>query len=172
VDGGEPLLIVARTRVLRLVVEVPAADAALTAVGAQAQVRISGAAQETIPATVKRTAWMPASGSRSARAEIELSNDDGRLRPGMMASVKLKVAERTAAMSLPRGAVLSAEGKTYCLTVGAESRVVEAPLETGIRAGDEIEIVSGLSGDEQVIGANAAAFHAGQLVEVVEARGP
>ena len=86
----------------------------------------------------------------------------------MLASVKLKLAERTGALSLPSSAVLSADDKPYCFTIGAESRVVETPLETGIRAGDDIEIVSGLTGDEQVIGANAAAFHAGQAVEVVE----
>jgi RND family efflux transporter MFP subunit len=168
VDGGEPLLMLGQTHILRLVVDVPKADAPLVAVGAEARVNFSGSDSETLSVAIKRTAWSPGSASSALRAEIDLPNDQGRLRPGMLASVKLKLAERTGALSLPSSAVLSADDKPYCFTIGAESRVVETPLETGIRAGDDIEIVSGLTGDEQVIGANAAAFHAGQAVEVVE----
>ena len=40
----------------------------------------------------------------------------------------------------------------------------------GIEAGGEVEIVSGLEGDEQIIGVNAGAFREGQQVEVVESK--
>jgi membrane fusion protein (multidrug efflux system) len=111
---------------------------------------------------------MPDSSPRSPRIEIDLPNGDAKLLPGMFANVRLKVAERTGALSLPKVAVLTADGKAYCLTIDDENRVVQTSIETGIRAGDDVEVVSGLNGNEQVIGANAAAFHAGQQVEVVE----
>ena len=110
--------------------------------------------------------------SRTLRTEVDLDNADGKLRPGMYAHARLKVAERADALALPRGAVLMADGKTHCFTIKREGdhegEIVRTPIETGIRAGDEIEIVSGLSGDEQIIGVNATAFREGQHVEVAE----
>src|SRR5262249_8239418 len=113
-----------------------------------------------------RSSWILESGSRTLRAEVDLNNDDRKLRPGMYAYGKIKVAERSDALALPRSAVLSAEGKNYCYTIGNDGRIARTPIETGIRAGDHGDTVSGLSGDEQVIGANVSAFREGQQVEV------
>ena len=43
------------------------------------------------------------------------------------------------------------------------------PLVTGLQAGNEVEITSGLSGDEDVIVLYAAAYREGQQVEAVPA---
>jgi HlyD family secretion protein len=171
--GGNPLLVVAPTRVMRIFVDVPDTDAALVAVGAEAQVTVPASPSQTHTGTVKRTDWKPDdSSSRTLRIEIDVPNDDGKLLPGIFANIRLRIAERTGALSLPKSAVLMGDGKTYCLTIDAENRVVQTSIETGIRAGDDVEVVSGLNGDEQVIAADAAAFHAGQQVEVVEPTKP
>jgi RND family efflux transporter MFP subunit len=171
-SGGNPLLVMARTGIMRIFIDIPETDAALVAVGAEAQVTVAASPSETRTGIVKRTAWMPDSSSRALRIEIDLSNDDGKLLPGMFANVRLKLAERTGALSLPKGAVLAGDGKAYCLTIDDENRVVQTAIETGIHAGDDVEVISGLGGDEQVIGANAAAFRAGQQVEAVEGTKP
>jgi RND family efflux transporter MFP subunit len=171
-SGGNPLLVVARTGIMRIFVDVPETDAALVSVGAEARVTVPASPSETHAGIVKRTAWRPDSSFRSLRIEIDLPNDEGKLLPGMVANVRLKLAERTAALSLPRRAVLAGDGKTYCLTINAENRVVQTSVETGIHDGDDIEVISGLGGDEQVIGTNAAAFHAGQQVDVVQGTNP
>jgi hypothetical protein len=115
---------------------------------------------------VTRTAWNLDATSRTLRTEVDLSNEDGKLRPGMYATARLKVAERSNALTLPKTAVMTVDGKSFCHTIDADGRVVRTSIETGIRAGDEVEIVSGLAGDEQVIGVNAAAFREGQQVEI------
>jgi multidrug efflux pump subunit AcrA (membrane-fusion protein) len=196
-SGVKPLLVVCQIRVMRIFLDVPEIDAASIADGAVAEVRIPSSPSEPRQRTVTRTAWILNSGSRTLRTEVDLDNADGKLRPGMYAHARLKVAERKDALALPKGAVLTAEGKTYCYTITVKSRegksedagksggkssdegksdtqgktnsegeVVRTPIETGIRAGDEIEIVSGLKGDEQIIGVNAAAFREGQAVEI------
>ncbi len=171
-SGGNPLLVVARTGIMRIFIDVPGTDAALVAVGAEAQVAVPASPSPTHTGTVKRSAWMPDSSARALRVEIDLPNDDGKLLPGMFANVRLKVAERTGALSLPKAAVLAGDGKTFCLTIDSENRVVQTSIETGIQAGDEVEVISGLGGDEQVIGANAAGLRAGQQVESVEGAKP
>jgi multidrug efflux pump subunit AcrA (membrane-fusion protein) len=182
---------------MRIFLDVPETDAASIADGAVAEVKIPSIPSEPRQGTVTRTAWILNSGSRTLRTEVDLDNADGKLRPGMYAHARLKVAERKDALALPKGAVLTAEGQSYCYTItvksaegksgdegksdgkspaegksdtqgktNSEGEVVRTPIETGIRAGDEIEIVSGLKGDEQIIGVNAAAFREGQAVEI------
>jgi RND family efflux transporter MFP subunit len=155
---------------MRIFVDVPELDAPLISLGSEAQVRIPSTPSDARSGTITRTAWILDSGSRTLRTEVDLSNEDGKLRPGMYAYAKIKVAERKDALALPKSAVLTTEGTTFCYAIGADGQVVQTKIETGIRAGDDIEIVSGLSGDEQVIGVNAAAFREGQKVQVAELR--
>jgi RND family efflux transporter MFP subunit len=169
-SGGKPLLVVAQTRVMRIFVDVPETDAPFIAVGSQAQVRIPSTPSEARSGTVARTAWNLDAATRTLRTEIDLTNEDGKLRPGMYASARLMVAERNDALALPKTAVMTTEGQFFCYTIDSGGLVVRTPIETGIRAGDEIEVVPGLTGDEQVIGVNAAAFREGQQVQVVEAK--
>lgn len=166
--NAKPLLVVVQSRVMRIFVDVPEGDAALIAPGSESSIIIGAAAPEPRIGTITRISWTLTAGSRTLRAEVDVDNSDGTLRPGMYAKARLKVAERSGALSLPKGAVLTADGKTFCYVIDAEGTVVKTPLETGIRAGDDVEIVSGLTGDEQIIGVNAAAFREGQRVEVAK----
>jgi len=43
------------------------------------------------------------------------------------------------------------------------------PIQIGIRAGDDVEVLSGLSGSERVIATNVTAYREGQAVEIVPA---
>src|SRR5262249_33739840 len=153
--------------IMRIFVDVPELDA-LIPDGSEAQVRVPSFPSEIRKGVVTRSSWMLDADSRTLRAEVDLANDDGKLRPGMYASAKLKVAERKDAISLPRTALLAAEGKSYCYTIDDDGEITKTPVEAGIRAGDDVEIISGLSGDEQVIGVNVSAFHEGQKVEIAE----
>lgn len=166
VAGSKPLLTVVQTRVMRIFVDVPEMDAPFIVDASEAEVRIPSVPSEVRKGSVTRSSWMLESDSRTLRAEIDLPNEDGRLRPGMYAYAKIKVAERENALTLPKSAILEAEKKNYCYLIGADGKIARTPIETGIRAGDDVEIVSGLSGDEQVIGVNVTAFREGQEVEV------
>ena len=43
-------------------------------------------------------------------------------------------------------------------------------MQTGLEAGGDVEILAGLTGDEDLIGVNAAAFREGQSVDKVAAK--
>jgi RND family efflux transporter MFP subunit len=171
-SGGKPLLVVVQTRIMRIFVDVPELDAAALVTGSEALVQLPSAPSEPRKGTVTRTAWNLDSSTRTLRTEIDLPNDDGTLRPGMYAHAKIKVAAREDALSLPKSAVITTDGKSFCYTIDADGAVVRSAIETGIRAADDIEIVSGLAGEEQVIGVNVAAFREGQQVEVVQSSKP
>jgi RND family efflux transporter MFP subunit len=170
VAGGaaKPLFVVMRTQTVRVVVDVPEADAVWIKPGSEARIRVPSLASESFSGTVSRVGWRLNESTRTLRTEIDAQNPLGRLRPGMYAYADLKVAERPDALALPQTAVWPADGQSFCFTIDEQGKVLRTPVVTGIRAGDEVEILSGLSGGEAVIGFNPSAFREGQFVEKVE----
>ena len=90
-----------------------------------------------------------------------------RMRQGMFVAADLKAAVRENVLALPRAAVLTQDKVTFCHVIDTTGKVTRAPVQLGIQSGAEVEIRSGLTGDEQVIGANSDAFKEGLIVEVV-----
>ena len=167
-SGNElPLLIVVRIDKVRVKVDVPEADAVLIQDGCEATVRVPSLPGTAFPAKVSRSGWSLDPGTRTLRVEIDVDNASGTLRQGMFVAADLKAAVRENVLALPRAAVLTQDKVTFCHVIDTTGKVSRAPVQLGIQSGAEVEIRSGLSGDEQVIGANSAAFKEGQIVEVV-----
>jgi HlyD family secretion protein len=168
--ADKPLFVVAQADTVRVFVDVPEADAGLVSANCEAAIRIPSAGNRVVPGKVTRTAWLLNPTTRTLRAEVDVVNPEGTLRPGMYVIADLKVAERPDCFALPRTAILMKEQQAFCLTVDAANTIVRTPIVTGIRAGEEVEIVSGLSGNERIIPANVAAYREGQVVEVMPAK--
>jgi RND family efflux transporter MFP subunit len=165
-SAGKPLFVVVRTDIVRIFVDVPESDAVLIEPQDEALVRVPSLSPEPVRGTVTRTAWILNTGTRTLRTEIDVPNPDGKLRPGMYAHADLKVAERPDVLTLPKAAILTHENRAYCWSVDPTGKVVRVPLTLGIQSGNEVEVVSGLTGSEDVIALNAAAFREGQQVEI------
>ena len=167
-----PLLVVVSADVVRVSVDVPEVDSVHIEPEAEATIRLPslGAAGVTsVTGKVARTTWVLNQATRTLRVEIDVPNADGRLRPGMYAHARLKVAERPDAIVVPKSALLVAAGQTSCWRVDADGTLRRQVVQTGIEAGGEWEIVAGLTGDEELIGVNPAAFREGQQIERAEA---
>lgn len=165
---SKPLLVVVQTDRVRIFVDVPEEDAVLTEPGCEAKVRVPSLGGREFSGVVKRTSWVLNPANRTLRTEIDVDNKDGTLRPGMYAYADLKVAERESALSLPKTAIMTQGTKHSCWTVDADGKIVRAPVTLGIKTGPDVEILSGLSGSEDVIGVNPAAFREGQEVEIAK----
>lgn len=88
--------------------------------------------------------------TRTARVRLELPNADGRLKPAMSASVELAVdlGER---LRVPESAVLYTGPRRLVFVDHGEGRLRPQAVELGLRAGGWFEVLSGLSGGEQVV---------------------
>jgi multidrug efflux pump subunit AcrA (membrane-fusion protein) len=72
----------------------------------------------------------------------------------MTASATIVADRRDDALSVPLAAVRSVDGKSVVSVVvgeGNERRIEERVVETGLRAGDRIEIRGGLAEGEQIV---------------------
>lgn len=168
-SGERPLLVVMTTSPVRVFVDVPEADALHVEVKTPAAIKIPSLAGESLAASVTRTGWSLHSTSRTLTAEIDLDNESQKLRPGLYVVVELTVAELKDALSLPKTAIFTQDKRPCCYTIGPDNTVVLTPITLGIQAGQDVEIVSGLTGAEQVIAANTSAFRPGLAVELAPA---
>jgi HlyD family secretion protein len=87
----EPMFTVMRIDMVRVVVEVPEANALTVVPGARALVRFPALEGRKIAGTVTRTAVALDPRTATLRVEIHLPNPENRLRPGMVANVELQL---------------------------------------------------------------------------------
>jgi multidrug efflux pump subunit AcrA (membrane-fusion protein) len=134
-----PLFVVTRTDPVRIFVEVPEADAPLVGEGTPALIRVQSLREQEFHGKVMRSSWVLDTQSRTLRAQIDLPNPDGRLRPGMYATARITV-EQSAALTLPAAAILTQDEEAAVMAV-ADGRAVRLPVRLGARHGDRVEVL-------------------------------
>jgi len=109
--------------------------------------------------------------TRTLLVEIEVDNFSGTLLTGSYAEVHLKIPTQASTLLLPVNALLF---RTEGLRVGVvkDGKVVLTALTPGRDFGNQIEVVSGLKPDDQVIINPPDSIVSGQQVQVVQASLP
>lgn len=89
--------------------------------------------------------------TRTLRVRLRFDNPDGKLKPNMFAHVSVFAEARANALSIPQEALIrDANGERVVLALG-EGRFQQREVSTGIESGERIEIIKGLSEDNQVV---------------------
>lgn len=145
--------------------DVPESDAVMVEAGAAASVKVASLAGAPFDGQVARSTWSLQQATRTLRVEIDVPNPKRQLRPGMFAHARIKVAERSEALVLPKTAILSGPGKPACWVIGAGGALTRRELQLGLEAAGEVEVLGGLAAEEDVIGQNVSAFREGQVVD-------
>ena len=153
--AGTPLLTVMDTSSVIARAHIPQDQAALLKLGDKATITVPG---EEEPIEGKVTVVSPALDPNSTTVEVwvKAENPKGRLRPGT--SVKISMLARAAPNSLviPAAAVLtSPDGGAYVMVAGSDNKAHQKTVKTGIRQGDQVQILEGLAEGERVITSGA-----------------
>jgi HlyD family secretion protein len=171
ITGGatQPLLVIAQTDQVRVFVDVPEMEAPLVDAGDKpdsAVVRVQSLGEQGIDGKVTRTSWSLDKANRSLRAEIDLPNAGGKLRPGMYAKVDILLDQRDNVLTLPATAIVRDGGFTYCFVVES-GKAERKRIELGLRSGADVEVRSGVAGDQLVVLARGDSLVQGQPIEVI-----
>ena len=164
----KPLITIVQTDRLRVTVDVPEIESGYLTPGNPVTMRFPALSNQTVAAKVTRVAAAIDADTRTLRAEIELDNRESKLRPGLFAHAVITVAQREKCLVLPASAILVDAGKSYCFCVRGGS-IARIPLELGLRAGNEVEVISGLTVTDEVIPKNPANYTVGQTADVIPA---
>jgi RND family efflux transporter MFP subunit len=162
---AKPLLIVTQNDTVRVFVDVPEMEAAWVNSGDSATVHVQALRDQAIEAKVTRTGWSLNTSNRSLRTEIDVANAKHELRPGMYATVGITLEERPNALVVPASALIYDGHNAFCHLV-VDGKITRRPVKLGIRSGADVEVIDGLSGNEQVVVLQPAAFKPGQAVEL------
>ncbi len=163
-----PIATIVETHKLRFVVSVPENSAPLLDVGDGAKVRINGLGVPAIyHGRIARTAYVVDPGLGTVRAEIDLTNSAGRLRPGQSGNASIVLVNKENALTLPVFAIREgdADGKAACFRVVA-GRAVLSPITLGDGDGKTAEVLKGLNEGDVVIADPAGRIADGQAVRV------
>jgi multidrug efflux system membrane fusion protein len=109
--------------------------------------------------------------------DVTIANNDGALRPGMIATIQLDdrhdAAQPAVTPAVPLTAIVkdtTRDGSYAVFVVNGEASNLQAklrPITPGAIAGDGIQIASGLSAGEQVIVSGAARLRDGERITVI-----
>jgi RND family efflux transporter MFP subunit len=167
---ARPLLAVARTDIVRVFVDVPEMDSPWVEAGQTGYVSMQALPDRIVEGKVTRTSWVLGA-NRTLRTELDLPNTNGWLRPGMYATVHVLLQERRDVYVLPQSAIVREGPQAYCW-VAQGGRAVRTPIKLGLAVGDDVEVASGLKGDEVVVQSQTASLQEGQPIEVAQPAGP
>ena len=165
-----PVVRLAQTSKLRLVLAIPESVASQVHLGDPVKVRVQALAQD-IESRVSRFADSLDRQTRTMETEIDFDNRDGHLIPGMYAEVRLSLREKKNARTIPLEAITRNGNEATVLAVTAQNIVEERHVGIGLEDEKHVEIVSGLSDGERVIIGNRSGFHNGQKIQPKELTG-
>lgn len=150
VTTTQPLFHVVDLDVLRIEVFVPERDYFRIRQGQPVLLTADTVPGATFRSSVERLNPVIDTASGMAKVTVLVENADRRLRPGMFARVQIVTEVRREALLVPKEAVLL-KGEQNFVFVVRDEIAREVPVETGFQEADRVEVLKGLSPDDQVV---------------------
>ena len=147
---GQPLVMLEQTGIMKVRAGIGERDIDLIDVGAEVRIKVTSLDQTVYTVPVARVIPSANPISRTFDLEAYIPNADGRLRTGMFARVEVAVGSREAVL-IPAEAVHTRGQLTGVWVVDETATAHLRWIRVGRTFGDEIEVVSGLQGDESLV---------------------
>lgn len=153
---GIPLYHIADLSSVWIEAEVFEKDLSLVHEGQAASLSLEAYPGEVFTARVTYVYSTVSMEARTGRVRLEIPNPDGRLKPGMFASVRLDAPPTAVEITVPRTAVLDTGERSVVFVRDENGALVPREVRTGLGSGDRIQILEGLAAGETVV--SSAAF--------------
>lgn len=167
VAAGMPAFALADTTSMKVIFGVPDILLDRIRVGVELQVSIEALGSGPMVGRVASIAPIADPKNRLFDVEILLPNADGRLRAGMVASLRMQQPQPR--LVVPMTALVRPPGRSDGFAVFvAEGNVLRVrPIEPGEVCAGHVEILSGLAASEQVVAEGAAQAFDGERIAIV-----
>jgi RND family efflux transporter MFP subunit len=152
---GTPLLTVMDISSVIAKAHIPQAEAAQLNVGDKGTLTVPGIDE---PITGKVTVVSPALDPNSTTVEVwlEAKNPKQALKPGTSVKVAFEAKTVKDALVVPASAVIPApDGALAVMVAGPDGRAHQAPVKLGIRQGEDVQILEGVTESDKVITSGA-----------------
>jgi len=141
---------VTKTRELRADLQVPQTEMSRFRAGQRAWLRVDSVPDTRFPAEIVRISPTVDTETGTFRATAVINNATGRLAPGMFARFTIAYDTHENALVIPARALLDEDDGTAVYVVDGES-VIRRRIVTGLRSGDDIEVLDGLDAEDRIV---------------------
>lgn len=145
---------------------VPEKEFGKIAVGQPVYLSIDALPGKRYTGAVERISPVVDSGTGTFKVKVEVEDDGTGLKPGMFGRLDIVYESRPARLLVPREAVVATESGSAVYVVKDET-AERRKVETGVAWQGRLEVVSGLSENEQVVVVGQAGLKDGARVRVV-----
>ena len=136
-------------------VKIPVASLPLVKTGAAAEIRVQASPNKSYHGILESLGGEVDVQSQTLTGRIVLSNQDGRLRPGMYAEISLSGIPIQALM-VPATAVFRVGDQNYVFQVLGNGRFEPIAIKTGIEADGWVPVTSGIAAETTVVSSGVA----------------
>lgn len=136
--------------------------------GQKARLAIVSHREFQVAGEVAQVAQLQDAKSHAYKVWISVDDPDPSFTSGLFVRADIELAYRQEALVLPKKYVKERDGKSFIQRV-RDGRLEDAWVETGIRQGQRVEIVSGAAAGDQVV-ASDRVYSPGQSVKAVKAK--
>ncbi|MFD2569743.1 efflux RND transporter periplasmic adaptor subunit [Spirosoma soli] len=149
--GSEfPLFVLTEQKKLRLVISVPEAYTGYVNMNDVVSFSVKAFPDKKFTGQVKRQAGALDKRLRSERVEVDVTNNDKKLLPGMIAEVSLPLPTRNNALIVPESAIINSTTGVYVIRIN--NRKAEwVPIKKGLEADDKAEVFGQLKEGDQLV---------------------
>jgi membrane fusion protein, multidrug efflux system len=164
--AGREMFDIARVDPLRVYTSVPQAYAPLIKVGEKTVVTLQEFPGEKFSARIARTAEAIDPNTRTLLTEVDVPNKSGRLLPGSFGEVHFAVGADVNKVTVPVNAMLFRSEGPQLAIVDENKKIQLRRITIGRDYGTSLEILAGVSMDDQVVINPPDSLEQGQLVNV------
>ncbi len=151
-DSGDMLFKIADLSTVWVMAEVPEQDMAALRVGQKVHLHLPGALDENLEGRLEFIYPDMNMATRSGRARIAVSNEDGALKIGQFAHTAIEAPVGDGpVLVVPASAVIDDGTRTVAFVSAGEGAFEPRDLTLGARAGDFLEVIEGLEEGEEIV---------------------
>jgi len=170
--AGTPLLTVMDLSTVIAKAHIPQSEAESLKVGDKGEMQFPGIEN---PIAGRVTVVSPALDRNSTTVEVwfEAKNPKREIRPGTSVQVSLTAQTVKDALVVPVSAVLTApDGSKSVMIAGPDGRAHQKAVKLGIRNGDDVQVIEGLTANDKVVSGGAYALPDNTKITVASAAAP
>lgn len=167
VPAGLSLMTVQNSNQVYAVVNVEQKDMGILKNGMLAEVRVDAYPNQVFSGVVDIINPVAAVANRMFRVKIKISNQDGRLKPGMFVKTSIILGAETQALFVPQNAIFQKQGIYYVYVV-EDGKVVKKQVTVGLVKEDFIEIKTGVQEKMLIAISNINTLKDGDFVVVTK----
>ncbi len=166
---GKLLLELISMKWVKAEINLPERDIRFAKVGKEVMVSLDAIPGQTYEGVISMVSREANTQNRSFAIEVEISNPQFELLPGMLARVRMTTYDLSRQVVIPRYAVLQDEKGSYVYLVN-KGHSLKRPVRLGISQGSEVQIKEGVAFEDHLIIVGQELIAHNEEIEVVQTR--